>query len=60
MAGAVGDAAGDYEERREDDRVAVEDPGEGAEAATAERAADRWEGHVDDEEVEVRRSFRMI
>src|SRR5262249_31697957 len=54
LARAVGDPAGGDEERGEDDRVAVEDPGEAGQTGAGEVPLDFGKSDVDDEEVEDR------
>ena len=49
----VGQPPGRHEQGREDDRVAVQHPGELGEARAGEVRLDRRKGDVDDEEVEV-------
>ena len=53
-AEVVGEATGGDEQRGEDDRVGVQDPGDRGEVGARERGADRGHGDVDDEEVELR------
>nr|WP_282204371.1 hypothetical protein [Kitasatospora fiedleri] len=58
LAQPVPEPPGDDQERREDDGVGVEDPGEGAQGdglalGRAERGAHGGQGHVDDPQVQV-------
>jgi len=48
----VGQPAEEHEQRRVDDRVAVQDPGQRAQAGLVQVPGDLRQGHVDDEQVE--------
>ena len=52
VAEAVGEAARGHQQRRDDDEVAVEDPGEGIPAGTGKGRRDVRKGDVDDGRVE--------
>ena len=56
-ADPVGPAPGRHEHRREDDRVAVENPGQRAQAGARVLPADVGEGQVDDEAVKAAHEY---